>query len=240
MADAIVIPERFNGPPDSGNGGYSCGAVGALVGNPAAVSLRAPPPLERELAVERADGAVVVRDGDTLVAEGRPARLELEPPEPVTFDDAGRASERGYARWSDSHPFPTCVVCGPDREPLDGFRIFPGEVEGRDVFAAPWTPDGSLAGDDGLVRPECVWAALDCPTSAPVALYEEGRPIVLAQLAVSIERPVHAGEPHVLMSWRLGVDGRKRRGAAALLGAGGELLARSEALWIELRAGSKV
>ena len=169
MADAIVIPGRFNGPRDSGNGGYSCGVVGALVGNPAAVSLRAPPPLERELAVERADGAVVVRDGDTLVADGRPARLELEPPEPVTFDDAGRAREHGYARWSDSHPFPTCVVCGPDREPLDGFRIFPGEVKGRDVFAAPWTPDGSLAGHDGLVRPECVWAALDCPTSAPGA-----------------------------------------------------------------------
>ena len=240
MADAIVIPGRFNGPRDSGNGGYSCGVVGALVGNPAAVSLRAPPPLERELTVERADGALLVRDGDTLVAEGRLARLEVEPPEPVTFDDAGRASERGYPRWSHSHPFPTCVVCGPDREPLDGFRIFPGEVEGRDVFAAPWTPDGSLAGHDGLVRPECVWAALDCPTSAPVALYEEGRPIVLAQLAVSIERPVRAGEPHVLMSWRLGVDGRKRRGAAALLGPGGELLAGSEALWIELRTGSKV
>jgi hypothetical protein len=240
VAEAIVIPERFNGPSDSGNGGYSCGAVGALVGNPAAVSLRAPPPLERELAVERRDGAVVVRDGDTLVAEGRPAGLELEPPEPVGLDDARSASERGYARWSDSHPFPTCVVCGPDREPLDGFRIFPGEVEGRDVFAAPWTPDDSLAGNDGLVRPECVWAALDCPTSAPVALYEAGRPIVLAQLAVSIERPPRAGEPHVLMSWRLGVDGRKRRGAAALYGPGGELLALSEALWIELRAGSKV
>jgi hypothetical protein len=42
------------------------------------------------------------------------------------------------------------------------------------------------------------------------------------------------------MSWRLGVEGRKRRGAAALLGAGGELLARAEALWIELRASSKV
>jgi hypothetical protein len=240
VADAIVIPERFNGPPDSGNGGYSCGAVGALVGNPAAVSLRAPPPLERELAVEREDGAVVVRDGDTLVAEGRPARLGLEAPEPVTLDDAGRASERGYARWAGSHPFPTCVVCGPDRERLDGFRIFPGEVEGREVFAAPWTPDPSLAADDGVVRPECVWAALDCPTSAPVILFEKHRPIVLAQLAVSIEGAVRAGEPHVLMSWRLGVEGRKRRGAAVLLGAGGELLARSEALWIELRTGSKV
>jgi hypothetical protein len=51
---------------------------------------------------------------------------------------------------------------------------------------------------------------------------------------------VRAGEPHVLLSWRLGVDGRKRRGAAALLGPKGRPLALSEALWIELRPDSKV
>jgi hypothetical protein len=240
VAEAIVIPERFKGPPDSGNGGYTCGCVGVLVGNPATVSLRTPPPLERELPVERTDGGVTVRDGHTVVAEGAPAQVEPQLPEPVGMEDARRASERGYERWSEGHPFRTCVVCGPDREPLDGFRIFPGEVEGREVFAAPWTPHESLASPGGLVRPECVWAALDCPTSAPVALFGEGRPIVLARLAVSIEAPVRAGEPHVLMSWKLGVDGRKRRGAAALLGPGGVLLALSEALWIELRVGSQV
>jgi hypothetical protein len=240
VADAVVIPERFNGPPGSGNGGYTCGVVGAHVGNPAAVSLRTPPPLARDLTVERDEGAVLVRDGSTVVAEGRPARVELDLPDPVGLEDARSASELGYGRWDHGHPFRTCVVCGPDREPGDGFRIFPGQVGGRDVFAAPWTPDPSLSGDDGLVRPECVWAALDCPTSAPVALFGEERPIVLARLAVSIEAPVRAGEPHVLLSWRLGVDGRKRRGAAALLGPKGRALALSEALWIELRPDSKV
>jgi hypothetical protein len=240
VAEAIVIPERFRGPPDSGNGGYTCGCVGVLVGNPAEVSLRTPPPLERELAVERVEGAVSARDGDRVVAEGRPVGIELDLPQPVGIEDARRASESGYRRWSQGHPFPTCVVCGPDREPLDGFRIFPGPLDGGELYAAPWTPDASLAAPDGLVRPECVWAALDCPTSAPVALFGESRPIVLAQLAVSIDRPVAAGEPHVLVSWKLGVDGRKRRGAAALLSRHGETLARSRALWIELRRPSKV
>ena len=47
---AVMIPRRFNGPPDSGNGGYSCGVVAALLDAPAVeVTLRAPPPLEREL-----------------------------------------------------------------------------------------------------------------------------------------------------------------------------------------------
>jgi hypothetical protein len=201
------------------------------------VSLRAPPPLDRELAVERADGAVLVRDGDTLVAEGRPGRVEVEPPQRVSLDEARAASERGYGRWSGAHPFPTCVVCGPDREPGDGFRIFPGEVEGRGLFAAPWSPDPSLAGPDGLVREECVWAALDCPTSAPVAIYGENRPIVLARLGARLLGPVPVGEPHVLVSWRLEVDGRKRRGAVALLGTDGTPLALAEALWIETRTG---
>jgi hypothetical protein len=73
-----------------------------------------------------------------------------------------------------------------------------------------------------------------------VALFTESRPIVLARLAVALDAPVRAGEPHVLLSWKLGVDGRKRRGAAVLLDPRGEALARSEALWIEVRRGSKV
>lgn len=236
----MVIPERFKGPPRSANGGYTCGLVAAVVGGPASVSLRAPPPLERELSVEQADGAVLVRDGETLVAEGRPAEVEVVPPGPVGVDEARVASRRGLEHWSEGHPFPTCVVCGPDREPGDGFRIFPGELAGRAVFAADWTPDPSLAGADGVVREECVWAALDCPTSAPVANFGQGPAIVLARLAAGVLGPVRAGEPHVLISWRLGIDGRKRRGAAALLAADGTLLAASEALWIETRTASQV
>ena len=82
MGETVVIPSRFNGPPGSGQGGYTCGLVASLLDGPAEVSLRAPPPLERELSVERADGAVLVSDGDTLVAEARPAEGELELPEP--------------------------------------------------------------------------------------------------------------------------------------------------------------
>ena len=31
MTDTLSIPGFFNGPPDSGNGGYTCGRVAALV-----------------------------------------------------------------------------------------------------------------------------------------------------------------------------------------------------------------
>jgi hypothetical protein len=64
--------------------------------------------------------------------------------------------------------FPDCFVCGTVRQPGDGLRIFPGPVPGRRLWAAPWTPDSSVAGTDGRVRPEVAWAALDCPSGITV------------------------------------------------------------------------
>jgi hypothetical protein len=236
MAASIVIPERFNGPPGSANGGYTCGLVaGALGGGPAEVSLRSPPPLARALAVEQSAGGVALRDGDTLVAEGRPAELELEPPHPVALEEAEAASGAGFERWSAGHPFRTCVVCGPDREPDDGFGIFPGELPQGGRFAAVWRPHESLA-RDGAMPEECVWAALDCPTSAPVVNFGAGPACVLARLTAQIEGGVEPGRPYVVVSRALEVDGRKRHSAAALFTVDGELVARSQALWIELRA----
>ncbi len=231
----LRVPARFNGPPGSANGGYMCGLVVGILGGPSCeVSLRAPPPLERDLSVESVTEGVLVHDGDTLIAQARRAPLDLEPTAPVSPARAAEASTAGLERWGATHPFPTCVVCGPERERGDGLRIFPGPLgDGR--FAAGWTPDISLAGGDGLVRREYVWAALDCPTSAPLANYGDGPAIVLARLAATVEAPVRVGEAHALVSWELTRDGRKREAACVLLDSAGRTLARTRALWIELR-----
>jgi hypothetical protein len=232
----ILVPSRFNGPPDSGNGGYTCGLVAQLVvAETAEVSLRAPPPLETPLEVRRTAEKVEVHHGDTVVAEGRPAELDLEPPEPIDPERAERAARDGFERWSFGHPFPTCVICGPERERGDGYRVFPGPLPGADLFAARWTPDRSLGDEEGLVRPECVWGALDCPTSAPIANFGEGPPVVLARLTAKLERPVPVDRPYALASWPLGLDGRKRHAGAALFDAEGNVLGRSRALWIEVK-----
>jgi hypothetical protein len=232
----VVVPRRFNGPPDSANGGYTCGLVADLVdADVVQVSLRAPPPLETELEVEREDGLVKLVNGEAVVADGRPARLDLDAPAAIDVDVAERASREGFDSWSSSHPFPTCVICGPERGPGDGYEIFPGRLGDGDLFAATWTPDPSLAGGDGLVRPECVWGGLDCPTSAPVANWGQGPPVVLAQLTASIDQPVHVGRPHVLVSWPIEIDGRKRHAGVALFDSEGTVLASARALWIQLR-----
>lgn len=236
-APTIRIPARFNGPPGSANGGYACGVVASLLGaGPAEVTLRTPPPLERELLARR-DGprVTVLGENGVVVAEARPTELDLAVPEAPSVEVATDASRAGYRRWSAEHPFPRCVVCGPDRAPGDGMRIFPGTLADGRLFACAWTPHESVTGAAGAVLPECVWAALDCPTSAPVANFGEGPPAVLGRLTAGIEESVRAEEPHVIVSWAIERDGRKRTAGAALYDSRGRVLARSRATWIVLR-----
>ena len=85
--------------------------------------------------------------------------------------------------------------------------------------------------------PEFVWAVLDCPTYFAAYLDEELPLSVLARLTARIDAPVLAGEEHVVLSWPIGVDGRKRHAGCAVLSSDGEALAVAQALLIEPRAG---
>ena len=67
----MIIEPRFNGPAESGNGGYTAGLVAAALDADhvgAVVTLRVPPPLATPLQVTRADGGIRVHAGDQLVA----------------------------------------------------------------------------------------------------------------------------------------------------------------------------
>jgi len=234
-AETLVIDSRFNGPPESGNGGYVCGLVAGLLGTgPAEVALRVPPPLDSELAVRRSKGAASLYDEDVLVAEGRALeKLELEVPEVLDADAAAQASSR-YP-WIEEHYFPTCFVCGPKRPHHDGLEIFTGQAGSTDLFGATWTPAVELADESGRVRSEIVWAALDCPTGLVAVTSGEEAPGVLGTLAASIDGPIEAGHPYVITAWLLGIDGRKRTAAAVISDSDGSVVARSRAMWIELR-----
>jgi hypothetical protein len=230
VADSLAIPARFNGPPDSGHGGYSAGLAASLVEGPAEVALRAPPPLETDFAADRReDGSVALLHEGRVVLEARSTTVEVEPPAPVSVDDA-RAAEDGSFFLSEGHPFPTCFACGPKRRPGDGLRLFAGRVADRDLFATAWTPAAEFGG--AAVDPLFVWAALDCPSSAPTM---SGKTIVLASLAAELRRPVAIGEPHAIGSWRIGAEGRKHWNGVVLWDAEGGVCAVGRALWIELR-----
>ncbi len=199
---------------------------------PAEVTLRVPPPLGRGLTVNRADERVSLLDGETVVAEAQPASVDLKLPAPVSSAEAQSASER-YP-WRDKHPYPTCFVCGPEREQGDGLCIFPGPVEGRPLYAAPWTPDLSLADESGHVRDEFVWGALDCPSGIVTNLLDGVGLLLLGRLAADIMQPVTAGDPHVVQAWIVSRDGRKLNTASALFTRDGMACAIARAVWIEV------
>jgi hypothetical protein len=234
MSERIVIGRRFNGPPQSAQGGYACGLVAGLVGGPAEVTLRRPPPLERPLAVRRLElGRVELRDGEDVVAEGVPSTVDLVVPEPIRPVDA-EAAARGYPGFR-AHAYPTCFACGPDRAVGDGLRIFPGPVAGQALMAAPWTPDPSWLDEDGCVRSEIVWAALDCPNGwATISLGDDvmERDVLLGRLAARIIRPMSGREPCVVMGWPITREKRKLSAGSAVFSADGELRAVARGLWI--------
>ena len=226
MNDSVVIDRRFNGPPNSGNGGYTCGLLGMAVEAPSVrVSLRKPPPLEVPLLRRREDdGSVSLIRGDDIIATALPAAVQAHAPPAPTVEEAEIAM-RSYVGFA-HHRFPTCFVCGTARQ--DGLRIYAGQVGDGPLIASPWTPQS----DDPLF----VWAVLDCPSAYAIESVDHRTQIVvLASLTVELRQRPRAGEPHVVVAWPVGSDGRKHHSASALYNATGEVLAVADSLWIELR-----
>jgi hypothetical protein len=236
MTDSLVIPSRFCGPPGSGNGGYVCGRIAAYMDGPVTVTLRQPPPLATPMTVERdGESSVRIHLGGTLIAEAvsSPGSLPPETPGPVSVAEAHAVV--GCARYYADPVFPDCFVCGMGRGLGDGLRIFPGPLAGRPLWAAPWTPDPSVTDAGGTVRPEVVWAALDCPSgiaAAEAAGLARDTVIVLGRMTASLAVLPVAGDQCLVIAWPVGRDGRKLLAGSALLGLDGKVLAAARAIWL--------
>ena len=163
-----------------------------------------------------------------VVAEARPAALDVPAREPVGLDDAAAAS--AALRLAARPPVPDLLRlrarARPRRRALPVLRPRRRRPLRRAVDAAP--VDRRRTCD-----PLFAWAALDCPSSAPV----HGtivNPVVLGRLTVALEGPIAVGAPHVIQSWLERDDGRKRHTAVALFTADGERRAAGRAVWVEL------
>ena len=231
---AFVVPSRFCGPPESGNGGWVSGHAATLLRpDPEAavtVRLRNPPPLDRELTVvprpDQGPDSLELHDGDHLVLEATlTPGLDVDGiPEAVSFADA-TAAGADYEGLVD-HPFPTCFSCGPEREPGDGLGLRPGRLPGDGgAYAAAWVPTLE-------VDVETVWAAIDCPGGWASGF--AGRPMVLGTMTAQVRALPTPGEAHLVMAWPRGGEGRKFQSGTALYAAGGRLLAQAEATWISI------
>jgi hypothetical protein len=230
--EVVTIDAPFYGFPGVGLGGYAAGLLADRVSGPLQVTLRKAPPLARPLQLQVTREGASLLDGSDVVAEAIPVDLEIEVPGRVSPADAAAASS-AYPGFV-AHPYPMCLTCGPDRSVGEGLRIFPGRVPGTEMVAAPWLPHPNF-GQAELVKTEFVWSALDCPTVWGIwAGFTETGPLTTGRLSASIMGKVPVGEPAVVLGWPIESSGRKFVGGAAILSAGGEVLAVARAIWFEI------
>lgn len=231
----IEVDPRWNGPADSGNGGFSTGVFAGLLDGAAVVSLHTGVPLGRPLDVRRSeDGQVQVRHHGVLVASAvRGEAFCEEPPHRPTYDAAERARDRHPLR-DVRHPLTDCVVCGPHR--VDGLGVTPGPLEGDDtILAAPYVPVAEHGSSHGEVDRPQVWGALDC-VSYPAHLLAEQRLALLVSMSVHQLSPVRTQERYVAVGWTRRSGTRSHHTSSALIDLGGRTVASSRAVWVELAA----
>jgi hypothetical protein len=198
-------------------------------------TLRKPIPLERDLQTESSTDVARLLDAGEVVIEAVPTKIMMAEQESVSLKEAEEAAAQSPAFGS--HPFPTCFTCGPQRKEGEGLRIFPGRIatdsHAPALFAAPWLPDPSLTSGGAIVRPEFVWAAMDCPTGFAAGFPWLGT-LVTGRLAVQQLLPVYPLRPYVVMSWSMGNEGRKYYAGGSLYGPDGELCAKARATWVKV------
>jgi hypothetical protein len=229
----VRVASRFNGPPSSGNGGWTAALLGKYVGPTVEVTLKRPIPMERDLRVLATQETATMLDGDVEIASAQLTEFDLDVPEAIGFAEAAqaRANFAGYA----AHPFPGCFVCGTSRCCGEGMCLFTGPLDTGRV-ASSWVPDAEFVTGQGSIAPELIGAALDCPGAwALIDRYGIEGPLVLGRMSYQLEKPIHAGERYIVQGWARGREGRKAFCGTAVYDARGTVCAAAAATWIQLR-----
>lgn len=239
--ETITIADRFRGPPRSGNGGYVGGRFAALTGasaeQPVKVTLRSPVPLDEPTTVIRQDTAPArVMYKDQLVAEIAPSTLSLTVPEPPTYDEAlavqstalSLQPREGAPMTGARGLHPVCFCCGADHE--DGLNVFAAAVD-QDRVAAAWITRAEWGDDAGLIPPEYLWTALDCPGQIAYALAGI-RTGLLGRITAAIHRPAPVGNNYIVTAWPVEVEGKKHFAGTAVFDSDKNLIASALSIWI--------
>jgi hypothetical protein len=239
----ITIDAIYNGPENSGNGGYCCGLFAqalqeqqSLAGDTVIeVTLRKPIPLDTDMKAEAHDEKLKFTDPDAnLIAI---ARLNEKPlPAPITPPQLSATIEasKNYVGF-DFHPYASCFVCGTERHQGDGLQIFPGRLNEQQVVVAPWQPFAALADDNGMIKKEFIWAALDCPSYYGVLLDTSRDNALLGRMSLQIfEQAISVNQQYIIAAWPEGSNGRKHYGIAALYSLEGKCLAIARGTWIKI------
>lgn len=243
----IRIGGRFQGPPGSGQGGWTAqrfvSALGEQTDAELTVAIRAAIPLETDLSIVAVGTDdepcwTLVAPDDTVVMVASPWSPRFADTEPVSIGEAA-AARRRFGSLVDDHPVPSCFSCGPSPGSM-GVHAAPLTVGDRrdDRFATDWTVPDWAVDRDGTVDPGVLWAAIDCCVAWWVGWSRHPRTALTVQYAVDELRPLRPGATYALVGWSGDHDpewdGRKRHGASAAFDSDGRCVARSVSFWVSI------
>lgn len=229
---SITINKRFNGPPNSGNGGYTAGIIAANLPFSSEITLRLPPPLDQPMNLLIKEKSATLFNGNTLIAEAKVTDLQLNILPAISFEQANKAGIA--ANVYESSPFQKCFVCGANRPEGDGLNIRSRTI-GHQKVAAPWIPYASLGAENGIVEEAFIWAALDCPGAW--AIQDETQFYLLGRMATKIVQPIMVEKKYVIMGWVMETQGRKTWTGTAIYDEQGTVCAYAKGTWISVKQG---
>ncbi len=248
MNESIIVPARFRGPPESGNGGYVAGLLAERFSEPRSpsedsaieVTLRAPTPLDQAMTLlQPNEDSLQLILGETLIAEARRTTLAQTIPTPPGFSAALAAQEDSPSFLEHANPLlptrrgfhPICFCCGADVDAEEGLHVYAAPVDGFDGVAAAWQPSPVFADSDGLLPTHILWAALDCP--GQVAYLASGiRTGLLGRMTGRILKAVPVEQELTVIGWCIEVERVKHFAGTALFDATGDLCGYSRQVWI--------
>ncbi len=245
--ETLLIPDRFRGPPMSGNGGYVCGLLAEKLWQCQAaqtrqqphlaveVTLRSPVPLDQPLQLQLDADQAQLLYVDKLVADARLCELQMEIPTPPTWDQAWaqRAASTSLIEVFPGRKgiHPTCFCCGAELAPEDGLHVYAAPIPGFHGVAAAWQPHANFGDAEGWLPPEHIWTALDCPGMGAFVA-DNLRVGLLGRMAARIVKPVNVRDRNLVIGWPISIEGRKHFAGTAVFNGAGELCAYAKATWI--------
>jgi hypothetical protein len=170
---------------------------------------------------------VVAWFGKTLVAEAKPAVINLEVPPCLDAASVEGAVERFNEFKKDD--FHKCFACGSDRDEGEGLQLLTGPVVGSDVVATQWKPHESFTGSDGLIPRRILWSALDCPGGWSI-VWDSGVIMLLGRFTAEVDGDLKAGTPCTIIGWPMGREGRKAFAGTAIYDDHGKVRGRAKAV----------
>ena len=228
----LIIPARFNGPPDIANGGIVVGAMAETSkGRCCTVTLKAPTPLDTPLLVKQhEDGSQgLYLEGELLATSQNADSLNLSVPDFLPPEQAAETLDQ--YRELDSVGVGECFVCGSNRH--DGLRVFATKTKtDSTLYAAKFPMHPDFLGVDGYVQPLFIYAALDCP--GYFAVTDGDDYALLGRMTAEITAPCKGDKDGTVLAWEIDRDGRKLTSGTAVYDCEGTLVAKAVSVWIKI------